>query len=433
MPFIILTYALCYERLVSMFLGNIRSLSIFYKSNPLLFLELGLLGLLIMALPSLEAPKNIFLVFYLMVAMMRQIKTKELHFWQFWDWVFLIFVGSAFLSSLFTGWPEYNPWSGFVSLLSYAGLGWVVSRSNYSKEMVFWLFTLLILSVLFPLFFGLYQLELSQKSLLELHSVGHVNHSAIYLGIIYGASFSFSLAFFHARDLKFKIGLIFLLALLSYSLVIGQSRAVFCIGFVLSVLLITLVVRGKISRMFWGGFLFVFLVVVYLNEPIFLQKHRNSLLDNHYLLNRYKVWNVSTEAARWYPFFGIGINHWKYIKSQSIQTSVEARDEVYHSDNYFYPGHSHNLYLTVLVERGIVGLLGLIVFMSAWAVSLIRTLPLMRNGTQAYLWGGSFSAWIFTFGVGLVNTTLHHEHGMLTCLFLGLYLTYVCQLESENI
>jgi hypothetical protein len=28
------------------------------------------------------------------------------------------------------------------------------------------------------------------------------------------------------------------------------------------------------------------------------------------------------------------------------------------------------------------------------------------------------------YGIGFVNTTFHHEHAILACLFLGLYLSY---------
>ena len=41
------------------------------------------------------------------------------------------------------------------------------------------------------------------------------------------------------------------------------------------------------------------------------------------------------------------------------------------------------------------------------------------------LWGGSFSAFVVTFGSGLVNSTLHHEHALLAFIFLSLHLIYL--------
>jgi O-antigen ligase len=89
-------------------------------------------------------------------------------------------------------------------------------------------------------------------------------------------------------------------------------------------------------------------------------------------------------------------------------------------------GHSHSLYLTSLVERGVVGFIVLIVFMASWLVTLIKSYHKLKSSTQgSYMWGSSMSAWIVTCGVGFVNSTFHHEHAILALLFLGLHLGYV--------
>jgi hypothetical protein len=70
--------------------------------------------------------------------------------------------------------------------------------------------------------------------------------------------------------------------------------------------------------------------------------------------------------------------------------------------------------------------------MLAWIASLIKTLGrAKRSNTEAFLWAGSFSAWVATFGIGLVNTTFHHEHAILACLFLGLYVSYKSVFKSD--
>ena len=47
----------------------------------------------------------------------------------------------------------------------------------------------------------------------------------------------------------------------------------------------------------------------------------------------------------------------------------------------------------------------------------------------AYLWGASLSAWIVTCGVGVVNSTFHHEHAILAFLFLGLHLSLISKIK----
>jgi O-antigen ligase len=80
--------------------------------------------------------------------------------------------------------------------------------------------------------------------------------------------------------------------------------------------------------------------------------------------------------------------------------------------------------LTALVERGIVGFLSLILLMCSWLTLLIKTYTKLKKMTSgACIWGASLSAWIVTCGVGVVNSTFHHEHAILAFLFLGLHLS----------
>jgi O-antigen ligase len=137
------------------------------------------------------------------------------------------------------------------------------------------------------------------------------------------------------------------------------------------------------------------------------------------------VWNVSLEASRFSPLLGIGLSNWHFITLEQLRVSVESRGEKFNPNNYYFPGHSHNLYLSALVERGYVGLLVTILFMLFWMKHLISTFNWAKKTTQAtYLWAGSLSAWIATYGIGFVNTTFHHDHAILANLFLGLYLSY---------
>jgi O-antigen ligase len=152
--------------------------------------------------------------------------------------------------------------------------------------------------------------------------------------------------------------------------------------------------------------------------------------NNNVLAFRDRVWNVSLEASRFSPLLGIGMSNWHFISLDQLKQSVEGRGEIFNAEKYFFPGHSHNLYLSALVERGIVGLIVTFIFMLAWMMSLIKSFGrAKRSDKETLLWAGSFSAWVATFGIGLVNTTFHHEHAILACLFLGLYVSYKSTLK----
>jgi O-antigen ligase len=411
----------------------LSKLSTSFNVNKLKTIELSLLALLLITLPSLEAPKNIFLVFYVVVSLFRQVRTKELHGWQFWDWLFLLCIGTALLSAMFAGITPGDEWKGFRVLVTYVSVGWLISRANYTKTEMAWMFALAVVGVLPPLVWGYCQyLWLHTKYDLQLHSVGAVNHSAIYLAIIFGASVGASLSLWRVSNTKVRLFLLSMSMVLLLSLIIGQSRGALGVGVLLALVLIT--VLSKQAKLKWFAYAILAitsLLAVLLNAGI-VQKQISDQKNNMVLSSRDKVWNVSLEASRFYPLLGIGLDNWKLITPEEIKESVESRHQIYDPKQYYFAGHSHNLYLTALVERGFVGLSVLILLMIAWITQLIKSVSLTHHSASAaYLWAGSFSAWLVTFGVGTVNTTLHHEHGILAFLFLGLYLSYCSQYANN--
>lgn len=398
-------------------------------------LELIFLSLMIITLPSLEAPKNIFLVFYVATSLIRQLSNPKRPDWNTWDTIFLAILGTALMSTLFAGMPQHEEWKGFRVLVTMISTGWLVSRGEYTASELSLLFKVTVLGIIPPLAWGLWQLFVTHaKTDLQIHSVGHVNHSAIYLVMIFGASLGWLPSLPQDnRPLK-RVGLIILSTALFISLIIGESRGAVGIGFVLGLLVILLQSKNKLTRLIGlASSALVLLAAVTLNVGV-IQKERTMEESNNVLSNRDKVWNVSLEAARFSPALGLGMSNWHFITLDQLKASVEKRGKAFNPDDYQIQwGHSHSLYLTALVDRGIVGLGVTLIFMFAWMRHLIKTFRLTKSNPQAtYLWAGALSAWVATFGIGLVNTTFHHEHGILACLLLGLYLCYTRSAEPRS-
>jgi hypothetical protein len=79
--------------------------------------------------------------------------------------------------------------------------------------------------------------------------------------------------------------------------------------------------------------------------------------------------------------------------------------------------------VNTLAERGATGLAVLLAVLGAWLWQLVKLRPARDADDLDWIfWGASASAWGVTVGVGMVNTTLHHEHGMLAAMLLGLWL-----------
>ena len=410
----------------------------FFK-NKLLYLDLIMLSLMIFSLPSLEAPKNIFLVGYLITRIISEIiQFKQgVKQWKSWDFLFVTIIFTALLSTVFAGFSGLEEWKGYKVFLTAILTGWFLSRAHYSQNQYRIIFLLIVLAIIPPLLWGLYEyLVIHSKKSLEIHSVGHVNHSAIYLTMIFGAALGWFISQFNFKKkneaTQWQTILIGIMTFILFiSLIIGQSRGAFGIAILLGVCLLFLAKSIKIRII---GIVITILIIIssILLESGIIQKQINNQKSDNVLAYRDKVWNVSIEASRFSPLLGLGLSNWHFIKLSQLQKSVEERGETFNADNYFFPGHSHSLYFSALVERGIVGLIVTLIFMFYWLHDLIKTFKWSKKTSTSYmLWAGSFSAWLATFGIGLVNTTFHHEHGILACLFLGLYISYKNELKQS--
>ena len=408
---------------------SLASLKKIYFNNKLKFLELAFLSLFLAFLPSLEAPKNIFLAGYLITALYRQSQSPPSK-WTIWDWVFLSLIASSFLSALFPFMAGGSEWKGFRGMLLWITFGWTLFRADYNFEEKKYLFIFAILMAIPPLLWGLTQLLiLFTKDSLQLHSVGHVNHSAIYLCTMTGAGLSLLISQLQSAKKKYVFITSLLFILLISSVIISESRGAFGIVFLL---VFTLLLLSKISikiKTILLSLLVIFLmIIVFIPVPVIEKQITNQ--NNHDTLSqRDKVWRASFEVARFNTMFGIGGGNWKQINIDQIKSSVESRGETFNAEDFALQwGHPHNIYLSNLVDRGILGLITFLSFMAIWLITLIKSYKKFNQDSKAMLFiMGSFSAWTSIFGIGFVNTTFHHENALLALFFLSLHLNYLRQ------
>jgi O-antigen ligase len=392
------------------------------KGWGLMQYEIASLVLMLIFLPSFEAPKNLFLVSYVLLSLTRQYKTSSSLKFEKIDYVFLFLLATAFLSTVFSGLHGHE-WKGFKSFFTVFIFGWTFVRSEYTKETVRGIFLCAILTILPPLFFGLFELLWAKHStFLKIHSVGYVNASGLYLMAAASAALSYLLFFKPNKYQNYQYlfwGL--LIALLSFSLLVALSRSAF-LAFVIAAIILILFSKIKFKKLALGLLITSFSLSFLLNAPVF-EKHMQDVKDNNTLAYRDKLWNVSLEAVRSFSNkFGTGIDNYGFADEVFVKRSVESRGETYDPKNYFYVNLTHNVYLSYLVERGFLGLISLIALMSFWANGLLANIKrLGRDSHHDYLWGGSLGAFLSVYLVGFVHVTLVHEPGILALFFFGLY------------
>ncbi len=409
---------------------SLASLKKIYFKNKLKFLELTFLSLFLAFLPSFEAPKNIFLVSYLITALYRQSQLASFK-WGIWDWIFLSLITSSFLSALFPFVAGGYEWRGFRNMLFWVIFGWTLYRSEYNESEKKYLFIFTILMTLPPLIWGLVEyFVLHTKNALQLHSLGHVNHTAVYLSMMVGSSLSFLLSQIQAARKNYIFFAALLFISLAASVIITDSRGAFGIAFLLiysMVLVSRISLKAKVLSLALLS-TFLFTIIFIMPAPVIKKQIANQ--DHHTVLSyRDKIWQGAYEIAKLNPLFGIGGGNWKYMHIDQIKSAVESRGETFDAEDFaLHWGHPHNIYLSNLVDRGILGFITFLSFMFIWLITLIKSYKKYNRDSKVMLFiMGSYSAWMSIFGIGLVNTTFHHENALLALFFLGLHLNYLRQ------
>jgi O-antigen ligase len=245
--------------------------------------------------------------------------------------------------------------------------------------------------------------------------------------MIFGASFGMLLSFWSGRH-RLKNTFIALLTILFYgALLIGGSRAAVGVAILITILFLLLFIRSLKIKLFIFCVLTLFtLSTFFLNSGV-IERGLKLQSTNKILNGRSEIWATTIEAAKLYPLLGIGIDNRAFVTEEIIKKSIESRHENFNKDSFdFNFKHSHSFYLTNIAERGILGCTVTLFFILMWLQSLIKSYSQAKLSAQSsYLWMGSMSAWLATFGIGFFNTTFHHEHGILACLFLGLHLCFL--------
>ena len=260
---------------------------------------------------------------------------------------------------------------------------------------------------------------------MQLHSVGQVNHTAIYIAIMLGVCMSWLFARWRAWTVSRRVTAFAVSGFVLASLVVTASRGAIGVGLAM-VPLLAAACWPRWRAPLIASLAAVTLVaaaLVYFKAEVMRKQEDNAAAQN-VLAYRDGIWRMASVALERYPWFGVGMDNYSLITPERVRSWRTEAGKEYDAARYVQFPHAHNLFVNALAERGIVGFAALAAVLLAWFAALIRRRPQARDDDLAWLaWGGAASAWIVTVAVGMVNTTLHHEHGLLAALLLGLWLS----------
>ncbi|MGH8706048.1 MAG: O-antigen ligase family protein, partial [Burkholderiales bacterium] len=344
------------------------------------------------------------------------------------DTLIACWIASGFLVAAFAGLHQ-SEWRGAGDLARYASILWLVKRSGYTGRELRWVLGALVLSAVAGLAYGYFRLwsGVGKSGTLQLHSVGHVNHTAIYLAIMLGVCAAWLFARWPAWLRNRRATALAIAALMLVSLVVTASRGAIGVG------LAMLVVLAAAWWPRWRAPLAAGLAAIAVTAALLvgfgaevIRKQEVNVAANNVLAFRGGIWRMGLAAWERYPLFGVGMDNYSLISHELVRGWRAEAGKAYDEARYVRFPHAHSLYLNTLAERGTVGAAALAAVLAAWLLWLVRRRPRPQDSDLDWLlWGAAAGAWLVTAGAGTVNTTLHHEHGILATLLLGAWLCHL--------
>ena len=390
-------------------------------------LELTLLLALCFFLPLFEAPKNLAFLGYVVTWSVNRARSRDFGGrWDLWDTLIVLWIGSGYLAAAFAG-LQGNEWIGARDLHRYALVLWLAKRSGYSPREIRCVLGTLVASAVIGLAYGYWRLWSGEgkSGMLQLHSVGHVNHTAIYIAIVIGLYAAWIYTCWRAWQPGMRAVASAVSTLLLVSLVETQSRGALGVG--LALLPALALVWWRRWRVLLPASVIVVALVIAastVGEVEVVQKQQRNVVHQNVLASRDGVWQVSLAVWERFPLFGIGMDNYSLITVARLKAWRAELGKDYDADRYVQFPHGHSIYLNTLVERGVVGFALLAAVLVTWLLWLARFRPKPQDADIDWiLWGAAAGALFVTAGVGSVNTTLHDEHGILAVLLLGLWLS----------
>ena len=311
---------------------------------------------------------------------------------------------------------KMDEWNGAWDVIRYGTLGWMICHSSLRSSELIKLLVNLIASCVLTSCLGLYEHFDNGSRHIELNSVGHVNHSAIYLGLVICILLSLLLSLRKKSFFRYLLLVIPLIPMV-YIFFEMSARGAFIPIFMYILITISLSVLSWKSKFVSFSLFLIVLCVAYLCNSGISQKFL-SKSDGM----RPQLFNTSLVLLKYSPYWGIGLENSKYFYNYDKFVDVCKELEItIHPNTYIPKGanvqHAHNLYMQSLVERGVWGSVSLILLMLYWIKKLFQDYRQIKDDDLRFFWSCSLAAFLMVFIGGIFNTTLHHEHGTL-CIIL---------------
>jgi len=383
----------------------------------------------ILVLPLFETPKTVFLWLFIASCGVCIWRHKDKFRWQADDGLLIVWLLSGFVVALFAG-IHHKEWGGAFGVFSLALFFLVLKNLSLSERLKRIIRLVALASTLLATVEGLWQLFIvKQHEALELNSVGHVNHSAIYLVLNFALALAITMTLKKSSSTATKIFVWICLISTVTCVILTDSRASN----------LTMVVVAMTFGLVWlkrskWPLLMITLSIMTIYSGLYLEnasvvgKQMKKTSQGEVLGERQAIWNSGLLAWRQFPWFGLGLKNFDQA-TEELQTQWLAEEgKTFDKSQYLPYAHAHNFYLSALVEQGLFGFLVIMLVIGRIGFLLYKYRPgLIDTNNYWCSWLAALGAIEVVLVNGLFNTTLHHEHGLLTLLLIGLWWSSLSQ------
>ena len=369
---------------------------------------------MLFTLPVTEGLKQISLTLFVLVGICICVKEKRQFKFDVINVSFFIFVLATFISCLVNGVSPSRVLDPLRCMLFFFVARTVGTEKINFKFMFYALFAGFIVAFI-PACIEKFS-DPDPEAFLILKSIGHVNHSAIYIFLIFLTALLFISNKNKNRSINISISIICILAL-----AIAGSRSTAYMIPLVSVLIFSYLiykkeVSFKLSLTLSILFCVVFFTYLYITVAFTADERIYDQMSKGVQGGEFRFLIFESAFKTWQDniFFGIGSGNFKSIDLiHFFPQSAKA-----------HVSHAHNTFLTFLTEKGIIALLAYLVFQLSLFIKFIKN---FRQNSIVFL---ALLMLVFQNVISLVNTTFHHENALLMLLFWALALGVIDEKNS---
>lgn len=378
--------------------------------------EILIISATLFSLPLFEAPKNILSVLFLLVWIIQAARTSSIGLpcvfnLPIWGLLIVLWVAPLFSSygDVITPLNSAPRWT-LLALFVIAA-----SRLNYSNSHILIVFVALMLGGVFAVVESFWVWHFNGKTYPEFRSVGHVNHSSMYSLI----TLAVALGALYFRDAWVRglasAAIISTLVYLPPSMSITGGAAI--------TVMLTLAASVFVLRRGKGhvGVVVALVCVPLVVMPVgfvandgFRAELVERFTGDNVFSGRDKIMNSALAVWHLHPFLGTGWQSFGVATSEdAVREALEIDGMLYSPDVYWHFSHGHNLWTTILVERGLFGFVMVTVLLYLYLKVFTSIVWKYSLGDPTVL-GAALAALLVTVSfiiAGLGNTTMMNEHG----------------------